>query len=102
MSRTPPSSDALYLFHYVSLIAGLACSGVAYGAAPARLFPAVALLGLATLWSWLVFSRSQRRPGGTAAVATTLAYPLLDLLLLASALIGLAARDWRSDWASSR
>ena len=51
----------------------------------------VTLLGLATLWSWLVFHHVLEAATGSAAeVATTLAYPILDLILISVALISMA------------
>ena len=58
----------------------------------------VTFLGLATVWSWVVFGAViETAAGGTTAVATTLAYPLFDLFLLTSLLLALAARNWRLD-----
>jgi PAS domain S-box-containing protein len=95
----PSPSDALYLVDYIALIAGVRLLGGRNVGAGAFSFGlVVALLGLATVWSWVVFGEVMgAATGGTAAVATTLAYPLLDLFLLTSTLVALAARQWRFD-----
>ena len=97
----PSLTDGLYFVLYGALIAGL---GVLAGPVRGRLISldlAVLILGLATLWSGLVFSEVLAgATGGTAAVATTLAYPLLDLVLLTATLLlsrrAMAARPLRS------
>ena len=74
----PSLTDGLYFALYAALIAGL---GVLAGPVRGRLISldlAVLILALATLWSWLVFSEVWAgATGGTAAIATTMAYPLL-------------------------
>jgi PAS domain S-box-containing protein len=91
----PSLSDAGYLALYVLALTGLRLLGArAPGPRAFSWGSATVLLGLATLWSWLVFSGILGSvAGGTAAVATTLAYPLLDLVLLISSLLLLASRD---------
>jgi diguanylate cyclase len=95
----PSLADALYLVDFVGLIAGVRLLGARpRGSSVISLSLVVTILGLATVWSWLVFDEvSAVAGGGTAAVATTLAYPLFDLVLLSSVLIALAAREWRFD-----
>lgn len=95
----PSLSDALYFADYVALIAGVLMLGARRrGTSVYSLGLVVSVLGLATVWSWIVFGDViAGATGGTAAVATTLAYPLLDLFLLASMLVALAARDWKFD-----
>jgi PAS domain S-box-containing protein len=92
----PSLSDALYFVLYGALIAGMR---LLRGSATVSLALIVVLLGLTTLWSWLVLSEVlDGAVGGTAAVLTTVAYPLLDLALVASTLLALAARGGRSAW----
>ena len=91
--------DLLYVSLYAFLLVGLRAMG---GKANERsVIPPsllVTLLGLATIWSWLVFGGVlEDASGDDAAVAVTAAYPLLDLLLLGSALVAVAARGWRLD-----
>ena len=91
----PSFSDALYFVLYGALIAGMR---MLHGKAAISLALVVVLLGLASLWSWLVLNDVVAGAvGGTAAVATTLAYPLLDLLLVGTTLLAMAARGGRSD-----
>lgn len=90
----PSVADALHIAMYVSFIAGLR---LLLGRAPMSLALLVILLGVATLWSWLVFSEVlDGATGPTAAVATTVAYPLLDLLLVGWAVLALSAHGWRA------
>jgi PAS domain S-box-containing protein len=95
----PSPGDGLYLFLYVGFLGGLrTMGGGVRSAGPVSLALVVCVLGMASIWSWLVFGGVlETAVGGTAAVATTAAYPLLDLFLLASALIAVAARGWRLD-----
>ena len=89
----PSPSDALYLVLYGALIAGMRMLN---GRAAFSFALIVVLLGLATLWSGLVFSEVvEGAAGGTTAVATTLAYPLLDLVLVVATLLAVAARGGR-------
>ena len=91
----PSPSDALYLVMYMSLVAGMR---MLRGRAAISLALVVVLLGLATLWSLLVFNDVVAgATGGRAAIATTVAYPLLDLVLVATTLLTLTARGGRSD-----
>jgi PAS domain S-box-containing protein len=91
----PSPSDALYFVLYAAFIAGLRMLS---GRAAVSLGLIVVLLGLATLWSWLVLNGVvQRSAGGPAAVATTVTYPLLDLVLVVSLLLALTARRGRPD-----
>ena len=95
----PSFSDALYFADYAALVCGV--SLLTTRPAGARAFSLsilVTFLGLATVWSWVVFGAViETAAGGTTAVATTLAYPLFDLFLLTSLLLALAARNWRLD-----
>jgi PAS domain S-box-containing protein len=93
----PSLSDGLYLSLYIVFIAGLRLlGGRVRGPRAVSLSLAVAVLGLATLWSWLVFDGVvSSASGDTAAVATTLAYPLLDLLLVGAVLAAVISRGWR-------
>ncbi len=89
----------MYLVDYVALIAGVRLLSRRHAGGSAFSFGlVVALLGLATVWSWAVFGEvMDAATGSTAAVATTLSYPLLDLFLLTATLVALAARDWQFD-----
>jgi PAS domain S-box-containing protein len=94
----PSLADGLYFAFYVLAILGL--RNLATGARrdgfsiPALLTP---LLGLVTLWAWIVFDPVLGTlEGTTAARMTTIAYPFLDLLLVCSVVIALAARGWRA------
>lgn len=93
----PSLSDGLYLMMYVALLGGLrALGGRVDGTGTSTLNLMVCLLGLASVWSWLAFDGViVAATGDRAAVATTAAYPVLDLLLVAAALVAAAARSWR-------
>lgn len=85
----PSVSDALWLLLYPAVIVGMALlvrarsSGFGMGV---WLDGVVAGLGLASVSAALVFPRVVQGTGGpVAAVATNVAYPVLDLALLASA-----------------
>lgn len=94
----PGAAEAFYLSQYVLLLLGLWAMGARLRRRPDSLSLLVGLMGLATVWSWLVFGRVvESASGDTAEVAVTLAYPLLDLVLLAATALALAARDWRLD-----
>ncbi len=94
----PSLSDALYFTDFIFLIAGLRMLTTQRDGPIISLGLLVSILGLATIWSALVFdSVVNSASGSNAAIATTLAYPMLDLLLLACTLIALAARGWRFD-----
>ena len=91
----PSVADGLYLMLYGFVIAGL---HLLRGRSAVSLGLVVLLLSVTTVWSWLVFSDVvEGAAGGTVAVATTLAYPLLDLLLVAAVVLTLAARGSRGD-----
>jgi PAS domain S-box-containing protein len=93
----PSVADALYVTFYVLAVLGLRLIVKRSEVQPLEL-PALitATLGLATLWAWLVFSPVLgSAEGSSAAVATTLAYPFLDMLLLGCVLVALAATGWR-------
>ncbi|HYI36215.1 MAG TPA: PAS domain S-box protein, partial [Thermoleophilaceae bacterium] len=86
----PSPSDGMYLASYAALVGGLR---ILRGRTAISLALIVVLFGLTTLWSGLVFNQVMASAaGGTVAVATTAAYPLLDLVLVASTLLALAAR----------
>jgi PAS domain S-box-containing protein len=93
----PSAEDAGHFAFYLLLLAGLRV----LAARPARetvstLALISAVLGLATLWSLAVFGQVLGdTEGSEAAIATSLAYPLFDLLLLVGALMVLAAQGWR-------
>jgi PAS domain S-box-containing protein len=94
----PSVADFLYLLEYPLVILGLWNLGRRgqHGVMPfaALLTP---LLGVATLWWWLALDPvSGSLEGTTAARLTTIAYPCLDLLLVCSALITMAALGWRT------
>ncbi|HYI38301.1 MAG TPA: EAL domain-containing protein [Thermoleophilaceae bacterium] len=95
----PSPGDGLYGLSYIALLGGMRAMG---GRVRVAGFVSVALLmvvlGLATVWSWLVFDGMlSSAEGSTAAIATAAAFPMFDLMLLASALVALAARHWHLD-----
>lgn len=93
----PSAATALYLSFYLFTLLGLRRLAGGHRPGPPGI-PAVltAGLGLATLWAWLVFGPMVDDVEGPAgAVANTLAYPFLDLLLLVALLVVLAAHGWR-------
>jgi PAS domain S-box-containing protein len=91
----PSAADGLYLALYGFVIVGL---NLLRGRTPLSLGLVVTLLAVATVWSWLVFRHVVESAGGrTVAVATTLAYPLLDLVLVASVVLALASRGFRAN-----
>lgn len=95
----PSPSDGLYILQYAGLIAGMWIISGQFRSR-AALSPAllISILGIATIWSWLVYDEVvEGAAGSAAAVAVTLAYPLLDLFLLISLVLALAARDWRPE-----
>ena len=93
----PWATNGLFLVFYACSLAGIFALTIRRGRRPrASLSLAVSLLGLATLWSWLVFSAVELGDPGPE-VAATLAYPLLDLALLVSAVVGLATNRLRVD-----
>ncbi len=94
----PSVADYLYLLEYPLVIAGLwnLSRQTRHGAMPfiALLTP---LLGVATLWWWIAIDPvTGSLEGSTAARLATVAYPCLDLLLVCSVLITLAALGWRA------
>ena len=95
----PSLADGLYFGMYAALLAGLAIlRGRANRQALLSSGIVVSVLGLATIWSLLVLDKVVGdAEGATAAVATTVAYPLLDLALLLSAILAFATRGWRFD-----
>lgn len=93
----PSPATIFYLAFYLFALLGLRRLGSEHRTGIPGI-PAVltAGLGLATLWSWLVFGPLVADiEGPTGAVANTLAYPFLDLLLLVSLLVVLAAHGWQ-------
>lgn len=95
----PSIGDGLYVVLYIALLGGLRALG---GRVQVSGFVSVALLapvlGMSAIWSWLVFDGVlSTSEGSTAAVATAASFPMLDLLLLTSAFIAVAARGWRLD-----
>lgn len=95
----PSPADGLFIAFYVFALIGLCRLGGRVEGQPLVSVELVTwMLGLASIWSWLVFSPVLGTvEGSTAAVAVTLAYPLFDLVLLCSALLALAAQRWRPD-----
>lgn len=95
----PSGADALYGLFYLFFIAGMwKIGGRIRGAGRFSLGLIVCLLGLATLWSWLVYGVVlDTAAGSTSAIFTTLMFPLMDLILLGSALVAVAGRGWRLD-----
>jgi PAS domain S-box-containing protein len=93
----PSLTDALFFGLYASLILGVRkLGGRIEGQRIVSPGLIVCLLGLATVWSALVFNEVMTTAGGgAAAVATTLAYPLLDLVLVYSVVLALASRRWQ-------
>ncbi len=94
----PSLSDGLFFAFYAATLIGLRllASGGQWSIIT-LLDLCLGLLGLATLWAWLVFAPVIEPGGNMAAVATTLTYPLLDLALLASVLIALGTNSWQAD-----
>lgn len=93
----PSPADLFYFAYYALILVGLR-NVVWRGAASAPLLPAllVPLLGLATLWSVVVFDPVLGSlQGDTAARMLTAAYAVLDLLLVGAALFAFAANGWR-------
>ncbi len=95
----PSLSDGLYFVMYVFLLVGLgALRGRRRNESLLTSGIIVSILGLATIWSLLVLDQVVgEAQGSAAAVATTVAYPLLDLALLLSAMLAFATRNWRFD-----
>jgi len=95
----PSPSDGLYILQYAGLIVGLwIMSGRLRSTAVLSPALIVWILGIATIWSFLVYGEVvEGVAGSAAAVAVTLAYPLLDLFLLISLMLAFAARAWRPE-----
>jgi PAS domain S-box-containing protein len=94
----PSVADFLYFLQYPLVILGLWNLG-RRGRHVRMPFAALLtpLLGIATLWWWIALDPvTGSLEGSTAARLTTIAYPCLDLLLVCSALIALAALGWRA------
>jgi two-component system, cell cycle response regulator len=101
-SESPPYpsvADAFYLAFYPPVYVGLALllhSRLAHVRPSLWLDGAIAALALASLGSAIVFGTVLGVTGGPAsAVATNLAYPLADLLLIGIVVATLAASGWR-------
>ncbi len=92
----PSLTDGCLLASFAALIGAVRLmGGKVRDSKPLSLGLAVTLLGLASAWSWLVF-------GGVAdvadpSIAVAFAYPFLDVVLVFSVLIAVAARRWRID-----
>ena len=92
----PSLSDALYFGFYVSLILGVRKLG---GRAKGQPLLSTGLPSASSVWrrSGRCSCSTRFSPpteGGTAAVATTFAYPLLDLVLLCSVVLALTSHRW--------
>ena len=95
----PSFADALYGLFYLSFLAGmLKMGGRIRGAGRFSFGLIVCLLGLATIWSWLVYGLViDSAMGSTSAILVTVGFPLMDLILLGSAMVAVAGRGWRLD-----
>jgi diguanylate cyclase (GGDEF)-like protein len=97
----PSPADAGYLALYPFFIGGLAVLGRARGGAADRSLwvdAAIGALAVAALAATLLFDAIVSSTGGSpATVATNLAYPLADLLLVALAAGVLAMSGWKLD-----
>lgn len=95
----PSISDGLFFAFYALAAFGFYRLGVRIRNQPlAWSILAVSLLGLGMIWSAVAFiDVAAAAAGDIPAVATTLAYPLFDLLLLGTALTGLVTRGWALD-----
>jgi two-component system, cell cycle response regulator len=104
-NRFPSLADALWLSFYLPSYIGLGLlvrSRVVSLSASVWLDGVIGALGVAAIGAAVVFGPVLEATGGsTAAVATNLAYPLADLLLLAIAVGALAVTGSRPDgtWA---
>jgi two-component system cell cycle response regulator len=103
--RFPSLADALWLAFYLPTYAGLGLlvrSRIVSFSASVWLDGLIGALGVAAIGAAVVFGPVVEATGGSAvAVATNLAYPLADLLLLAIAVGALALTGSRPDgtWA---
>lgn len=99
--RYPSLGDLCFFAFYALAIAGVRKLGGRFtGRGLLSTGLVVSLLGLATIWSWLVFEDVLvTGSADTAAFATMLAYPLLDLVLFCSVMVALASRHWRLEGA---
>lgn len=94
----PSFADYLYFLSYPLIILGLRNLGLRSRRVRVPLKVLLTpLLGLATLWWWIALDPiTGTLEGTTAARLTTIAYPALDLLLICSVLVTLAAVGWRA------
>jgi PAS domain S-box-containing protein len=94
----PSVADYLYFLSYVLIILGLRNLGRRSGGGRIRFQVLLTpLLGVATIWWWIALNPvAGTLEGTTAARLTTIAYPALDLLLICSVLVTLAAVGWRA------
>jgi PAS domain S-box-containing protein len=94
----PSPADALYYAFYPLAIAGLLVLGRRGREASYSFFALLTpLLGLATVWSWLVFGPVVGTlEGSTASRMITVGSPGLDLLLICGVLSALASLGWRA------
>jgi PAS domain S-box-containing protein len=93
----PSLADGFFFAFYLLALVGLRRLGGRIQGQPLLSAGLVtSMLGLATIWSWLVFNPVVAGlEGEKAAIATTLTYPLADLVLLCSVLLALAGNGWR-------
>jgi PAS domain S-box-containing protein len=94
----PSPADALYYAFYPLAIAGLLILG-RRGRRTSYSFLALLtpLLGLATVWSWLVYDAViGTLEGSTTTRMITVGYPTLDLLMICAVLLALASLGWRA------
>ena len=91
----PSLADALYYAFYPLAIAGVLTLGRRAWRSSYSFLPLLTpLLGLATVWSWLVYDPVVGTlEGSTASRVVTIGYPTLDLLLICAVLM--APRDAR-------
>jgi len=94
----PSLADYLYFLEYPLVILGLRNLGRrSKNGNPGFFVLITPILGLATLWWWIALNPVVGTlEGTTAARLTTVAYPFLDLLLVCSVLVALAALGWRA------
>jgi PAS domain S-box-containing protein len=94
----PSPADALYYAFYPLAIVGLLVLGRrARQTSYSFLALLTPLLGLATVWSWLVYDPVVHTlEGSTASRMITVGYPSLDLLLICAVLTALASLGWRA------